>query len=92
MKIGALSFFTREHCNGKRINSWTIAALHWCWSLTWSWLLSYSMRCGGRLGPYFIRTNGGCIAGLNMGRLGSFFFQRQSTMPKRSADPTSDSP
>ena len=42
MKIGSLSFFKRQHCNGVPCASFSVAALHWAWSLTWRWTLTWS--------------------------------------------------
>ncbi len=49
MQIGPLSLFTRRHSNGTPINAWTLAALHWKWSITWRWILVLDFRYGPRL-------------------------------------------
>lgn len=42
MKIGPLSIFQPQRDNhGKRCGT-VVAALHWKWSITWRWVLSYN--------------------------------------------------
>lgn len=42
MKIGALTLFQRMRDNhGKKSRSILIAAWHWEWSITWSFLITY---------------------------------------------------
>lgn len=85
MKIGALTFFQRMHCNGAPSKSILLAALHWKWSLTWRWHLSWSPGLSGRVGPYFMRTYRykpglNFCAGVNLPLLGSFNVQTQPNM------------
>ena len=79
-----LSFFTRQHCNGTPIRSWTIAAYHHPDSLTWRWLISYSARKSGRAGVYAcsgIRAMGfNFHAGINLPILGSLSIRTQPHM------------
>ena len=85
MKIGALTFFQRMHCNGAPSKSILLAAWHWKWSLTWRWHLSWSPGLSGRVGPYFMRMYRykpglNFCAGVNLPLLGSFNVQTQPNM------------
>jgi hypothetical protein len=86
MKIGALSFLERMHCNGKPSSSILIAALHWKWSLTWRWHFSWHPGLSGKIGPYFMRVHKhspgfNFHAGLNLPVMGAFSIQTQPNMP-----------
>lgn len=73
MRMGALYLFTKS--SGKC--HYTIAAWHWCDSLTWSWILSWHPReplC--RIGSYWMRN----IKGINLPVLGDFSFHTQRAM------------
>ena len=92
MKIGALTFFQRMHCNGTPSRSILLAAWHWKWSLTWRLHLSWSPGLSGRAGLYFMRTyryKPWLIfhAGLNLPVIGSFSVQTQPNMPLTPNDP-----
>lgn len=93
MKIGPLTLFERRHSNGTPISSYTVAAFHWSWSLTWRWVIVWQ---SGRISrrtmiPYFKahRTYRGhphswlnFTAMLYLPVIGDFHIQSQPNMPK----------
>ena len=94
--MSALTFFKRMHANGDRIDSWIVMALHWPWSLTWRWIISWSapqpIVVSGHRYPraYFLRTHRGCginfIAGLRIPLLGHFAIHTQPNMRRAQGD------
>lgn len=85
MKTKQLTMFSRQHCNGVPCNSYTLAAWHWKWSLTWRWIATWTPQRAGRIGPYFMRVYRGrgfnFYCGLNLPLIGSFSIQTQPNMP-----------
>jgi len=78
------SLFKRMNSNGTLINSYNIASYHHEDSITWRWVLSYSLRKAGKTGVYFLRTYRGrgfnFHAGINIPVLGSLSLQTQPHM------------
>lgn len=70
MKIGALSLFSGH-----------MAAWHWSWSLTWSWILSIRRHQDVKTGLFAIRTycGRGFMCGLNTPLI-DIVFQSQPAM------------
>ena len=94
MKVGDFSFFSRMHSNGTPIRSWVIAALHWKWSITWRWSLSFSLppTHWSRPHAYFSRTHKhhprkelAFNCGFILPFVGSVTFNMQPNMPDRAA-------
>lgn len=86
MKIGALTLFKRQHCNGVPSKGILLAAWHWKWSLTWRWHLSWSPVVSCSMGPYFARTYSyrrgfNFCAILNLPIIGGFKIETQPNMP-----------
>ena len=82
--MAQLEFFKRCHSNGTPIRSWSIASLHWKWSITWRWVLNYTpwspVSNWRPLRWYFYRNGGGYI-GIGLPLIGSFTFSWQNNMP-----------
>jgi len=89
MKIGPITLFKRDHSNGKPIKSFTIAALHWDWSLTWRWGFGWSpwYKPPGVQGFTFMRKRGyksfNFTTGLNLPYIGHFRLETQPNMKKK---------
>ncbi len=87
MKIGALHLFQR--CNsykGKKSSIFNLAAWHWDWSITWSWIFSYDYQISPyqKRWFYFLRKCGykGFYfhAGITIPYIGKFSFENQPSM------------
>jgi hypothetical protein len=84
MRIGPLSLFIRTQ--PRRAGSWTVAAWHWPWSLTWRWVFSRHewYTPPGRQGFSFWRTYRGSgfnfHACFNLPLIGHWSIQTQPNM------------
>ena len=78
--INGLDFFRK--CSGK--HHWNIAAFHSPHSLTWSWILGFSLFQDGetRVWPlwWIYRTNQGLMWGFRLPFIGMIRWQRQRPM------------
>lgn len=57
MKLGALTLIERGHCGGDPARHWCVAAWHWRWSITWSWILWWVPSWRFWQGWYFKRQD-----------------------------------
>ena len=84
--MSSLSFFRRQHSNGKPVDSWILASYHHPDSITWRWHIGYS-RVAGKSGVYFQRVyrrqGFNFHAGINVPLLGSLSIQTQPHMWKK---------
>lgn len=81
MRLGPLSFFTRMHANGTRLDAWNLVALHWAWSLTWRWVLTVGRDTGGTKTHVWWHETGSVA--LRLPRFGFVSFSWQQNMRKR---------
>ncbi len=82
--MAQLEFFQRRHSNGTPIRSWTVAGLHWKWSITWRWILVYapwSELSNPRPVRWRINKNGGGQIGVGLPLIGGLDFYWQRNMP-----------
>lgn len=91
MKFGALTIFKRQVDNhGRRASSVIVAAWHWKWSLTWSFILTYDHRnkhlkkYRSRIAAWRVYRDQGFYfhAGIRLPGMGMLFLQTQPTMRK----------
>lgn len=89
MKIGALTFLQRMHDNyGQKSRTLIIAAWHWKWSVTWSFILSYDHankhkdKYGSRFKAWRVHRQKGFYfhAGLRLPFCGLISLQTQPTL------------
>jgi hypothetical protein len=80
MKIGALTILSRMHCNGTPTDGWLLAGWHPRASITWRWGLDWSPYKPYNDSFFFIKTNGGGIAGFRLPYLGNVSFSTQEFM------------